>query len=70
MMADATASDRRAGRKGRVTSVWTFLRPRWLLWHVVVWASAIGMIELGQWQLRVSNDRHFDLQNYSYFIQW
>ena len=69
-MADATATDRKAGRQGSVTSMWTFLRPRWLLWHVVVWASVVGMIELGQWQLRVSNDRHFDLQNYSYFVQW
>ena len=61
---------RQRPRRSTTTSLRTFLRPRWLAWHAVVWGSAVGMVELGQWQLRVSNQRHFDLQNYSYFVQW
>ena len=46
------------------------LRPRWLLWHAICWGAAYGMVLLGRWQLRVSDAKHFDLQNFSYTIQW
>lgn len=48
----------------------TFLTPKWLALHLVFWGAAVGMVFLGRWQLQVSNRRHFDLQNFSYVIQW
>lgn len=38
--------------------------------HALVWAAVVVMVELGWWQLRVSNRKHFDLQNFSYVLQW
>ena len=51
-------------------TVRTFLTPRWIALHVIFWGAAVGMVFLGRWQLQVSNRRHFDLQNFSYVIQW
>ena len=51
-------------------TVRTFLSPRWIGLHLVFWGAAVGMVFLGRWQLQVSNRRHFDLQNFSYVIQW
>ena len=48
----------------------TLLRPRWIAAHLFVWAAAVAMVQLGRWQLRVSNSKHFDLQNFSYTVQW
>jgi DNA-binding transcriptional regulator of glucitol operon len=47
-----------------------FLAPRWLLFHVIVFALAVTMILLGRWQLDVSNSKHFYWQNFGYAIQW
>ncbi len=46
------------------------LTPRWVVLHLVVWAAAIAMVFLGRWQLNVSNEKHFDLQNFGYAFQW
>lgn len=46
------------------------LKPRWIALHLLVWAAVVTMIELGLWQLRVSESKHFDLQNFSYVLQW
>jgi hypothetical protein len=48
----------------------TFLRPRWLGLHAFVIALTITMVFLGRWQLTVSNEKHFDLQNFGYALQW
>jgi hypothetical protein len=48
----------------------TFLTPRWIGLHLVFWGAAVGMVFLGRWQLQVSDRKHFDLQNFSYVIQW
>ena len=37
---------------------------------VLIWAAAVTMVFLGRWQLHVSDAKHFDLQNFSYVIQW
>ena len=46
------------------------LRPGWLLFHLFVVAASVTMILLGRWQLRVSDEKHFDIQNFGYAIQW
>jgi len=46
------------------------LEPRWLALHLFVVASCVTMVLLGRWQLRVSNSRHFSLQNSAYAVQW
>jgi DNA-binding transcriptional regulator of glucitol operon len=46
------------------------LRPGWVLFHLFVVAAVVTMILLGRWQLRVSNHKHFDIQNFGYAIQW
>jgi hypothetical protein len=52
------------------TVVKTFSKPRWLFAHLICIAVAAGMVWLGFWQLDVSNEKHFDLQNFGYAIQW
>jgi hypothetical protein len=47
-----------------------FLAPRWMLFHVIVWALVVTMVLLGRWQLDVSNRKHFYWQNFGYAIQW
>jgi DNA-binding transcriptional regulator of glucitol operon len=46
------------------------LRPGWVVFHLIVIALVVTMILLGRWQLRVSDDKHFSLQNFGYAIQW
>jgi hypothetical protein len=48
----------------------TFLKPRWLGFHLFVWAITPAMVLLGRWQLTVSNEKHFSLQNFGYALQW
>lgn len=38
----------------------TFLRPRWLVVHLVVVALAVGFVNLGLWQLRRLDERRAD----------
>ena len=45
-------------------------RPGWVVGHVLVLAAVVTMILLGRWQLIVSNEKHFSLQNFGYAIQW
>jgi DNA-binding transcriptional regulator of glucitol operon len=45
-------------------------RPGWVFGHVLVLAAVITMILLGRWQLIVSDEKHFSLQNFGYAIQW
>lgn len=45
-------------------------RPRWLLFHLVVWALAATFVGLGLWQLSVSDARGFDFFNFQYALQW
>jgi DNA-binding transcriptional regulator of glucitol operon len=45
-------------------------RPGWLAFHLICLALVVTMVLLGRWQLIVSNDKHFDLQNFGYAIQW
>jgi hypothetical protein len=62
-----------AGRSAaatRVRTIRTFLAPRWIGLHVLVWSAVVAMALLGRWQLTVSNSKHFDLQNFSYVLQW
>jgi DNA-binding transcriptional regulator of glucitol operon len=47
-----------------------FLTPGWIALHLFVWTAAVVMVQLGRWQLRVSNSKHFDLQNFGYAFQW
>ncbi len=44
--------------------------PRWICFHVITWVLAAVMAGLGWWQLGVSDHKGFDLQNFSYWIQW
>jgi DNA-binding transcriptional regulator of glucitol operon len=46
------------------------LRPRWLALHLLVLALVVTMVLLGRWQLDVSNEKHFSLQNFGYALQW
>jgi DNA-binding transcriptional regulator of glucitol operon len=46
------------------------LRPGWLVFHLVIVAAVVTMILLGRWQLRVSDEKHFSIQNFGYAIQW
>jgi DNA-binding transcriptional regulator of glucitol operon len=43
---------------------------RWITLHALVWVGAVTMVFLGRWQLQVSDDKHFDLQNFGYALQW
>ncbi len=45
-------------------------RPGWVVGHVLVLAAIVTMILLGRWQLIVSDEKHFSLQNFGYAIQW
>ena len=47
-----------------------FLTPGWVAMHLFVWSVVVAMVLLGRWQLRVSNSKHFDLQNFGYALQW
>ena len=43
---------------------------RWLALHLLCLALVVTMVLLGRWQLRVSDRKHFDLQNFGYALQW
>jgi DNA-binding transcriptional regulator of glucitol operon len=46
------------------------LRPGWIFGHLLVAAAVVTMILLGRWQLHVSEQKHFSVQNTGYTIQW
>jgi DNA-binding transcriptional regulator of glucitol operon len=46
------------------------LRPGWLALHVLCLALIATMVLLGRWQLIVSDEKHFSLQNFGYALQW
>jgi DNA-binding transcriptional regulator of glucitol operon len=46
------------------------LTRNWLALHLLVWVGAVAMVLLGRWQLQVSDDKHFNLQNFGYALQW
>lgn len=46
------------------------LSPRWIALHLIVVIVSVTMVLLGRWQLTVSDDKHFDLQNFGYALQW
>ena len=46
------------------------LHPRWVTLHVLCLALIVTMVLLGRWQLIVSDEKHFSLQNFGYAIQW
>jgi hypothetical protein len=48
----------------------TFIKPRWLGLHLLAWSLTAAMVLLGRWQLTVSNEKHFNLQNFGYAMQW
>jgi DNA-binding transcriptional regulator of glucitol operon len=41
-----------------------------VLFHLLVVALVVTMILLGRWQLHVSENKHFSVQNFGYAIQW
>jgi hypothetical protein len=47
-----------------------FLGPKWVFGHLVVIAAAVTMVQLGFWQLHVSESKHFDIKNFGYALQW
>jgi DNA-binding transcriptional regulator of glucitol operon len=46
------------------------LRPGWLALHVLCVGLIVTMVLLGRWQLIVSDEKHFSLQNFGYALQW
>lgn len=46
------------------------LHPRWLVLHMLCAGLIVTMVLLGRWQLVVSDEKHFSLQNFGYAIQW
>jgi DNA-binding transcriptional regulator of glucitol operon len=46
------------------------IRPGWVALHLLCLALIITMVLLGRWQLIVSDEKHFSLQNFGYAIQW
>lgn len=46
------------------------LRPRWLALHVLAVALVVAMVLLGRWQLIVSDEKHFNIENFGYALQW
>jgi hypothetical protein len=58
------------GHADKPATMATFFTVRWLCFHIVTWVLATVMVALGWWQLGVSNAKHFDLQNFGYWIQW
>ena len=55
---------------GTVEIVLFLLRPRWLAVHAFVVAASVAMVELGRWQWHVAAQRHNDIRNYAYAVQW
>jgi DNA-binding transcriptional regulator of glucitol operon len=46
------------------------LRPGWLALHALCAALIVTMVLLGRWQLHVSDEKHFSIQNFGYALQW
>jgi DNA-binding transcriptional regulator of glucitol operon len=46
------------------------IRPGWVALHLLCLALIVTMALLGRWQLIVSDEKHFSLQNFGYAIQW
>jgi DNA-binding transcriptional regulator of glucitol operon len=46
------------------------LTPGWILLHLVTVALLVTMVQLGRWQLAVSESKHFNVQNFGYAVQW
>jgi DNA-binding transcriptional regulator of glucitol operon len=46
------------------------LRPGWLALHALCVGLIVTMVLLGRWQLIVSDEKHFSLQNFGYALQW
>lgn len=46
------------------------LRPGWIVLHLLCLALIVTMVLLGRWQLIVSDEKHFSLQNFGYALQW
>jgi hypothetical protein len=46
------------------------LHPKWLALHVFTIAVCVAMVWLGRWQWRVAIERHGDVRNYAYALQW
>lgn len=46
------------------------VRPGWLALHVLTVALVVSMVALGRWQLMVSNQKHFNVRNFGYALQW
>lgn len=65
----ATARSRRVLR-AVLRAVKLLSTPGWLALHVLALAVAVTMILLGRWQLDVSNEKHFNWQNFGYSLQW
>lgn len=56
---------------GRVLHRFRFaMRPGWLALHGATAGLVTTMVLLGRWQLRVSNEKGFSLQNFGYAVQW
>ena len=45
-------------------------RPLWLAWHLLCLALIVTMVLLGRWQLVVSDEKHFNIRNFGYALQW
>lgn len=66
---------RRLGRRNRsyaeqVRRLRFVVQPNWLALHVLTVALVVTMVLLGRWQLTVSEDKGFSLQNFGYALQW
>jgi DNA-binding transcriptional regulator of glucitol operon len=46
------------------------LHPKWWLLHLPVIAACVVMIFLGRWQWHTAGERHGDVRNYAYAVQW
>ncbi|GAB2468917.1 hypothetical protein [Jatrophihabitans fulvus] len=46
------------------------LRPGWVALHVLTVAMVVTMASLGRWQLDVSDQKHFNVRNFGYALQW
>jgi DNA-binding transcriptional regulator of glucitol operon len=46
------------------------VRPGWVAFHLLCVVLVVTMVLLGRWQLIVSNQKHFSLQNFGYALQW
>lgn len=45
-------------------------RPGWIVLHLFTIAVVVAMVLMGRWQLMVSDEKHFNLRNFGYALQW